>query len=101
MKIMTVCGSYRFKKEMAEVAEKMTLSGNCVLMPNELTRLSKDDYTEEEALMINKMHKEKIKLADAIIVVDVEGYIGNSTKKEIEFAKELGKDILYYSDLIN
>lgn len=49
--------------------------------------------------MFDKMHKEKIKLSDAILVVDVNGYIGNSTKSEIEFAKELGKDIIYYGDL--
>lgn len=50
--------------------------------------------------MLDKMHKEKIKLADAILVVNVNGYIGNSTKSEIEFAKSLNKEILYYTDLI-
>ena len=87
MKIITVCGSYKFKKEMAEITEKMTLEGNCVLTPNELTRTNKDDYKEEEILMIDKMHKEKIKLSDAILVVNVNDYIGNSTKSEIEYAK--------------
>ncbi len=61
MKVITICGSYKFKKEMIDIAEKLTLEGNCVLMPNELSRNSKDDYTLEEALMIDKMHKEKIK----------------------------------------
>ena len=99
MKIITVCGSYRFRREMTEVAEIMTLAGNCVLTPNELTRDSKDDYTEEEARMIDLMHKEKIRISDAILVVNVGGYIGKSTKNEIEFADELGKGILYYTDL--
>ena len=99
MKIITLCGSYKFKNEMAEVAEIMTLAGNCVLTPNELTRDSKDDYTEEEAQMIDMMHKEKIRLSDAIIVVNVGGYIGKSTQNEIEFAEKLGKEILYYTDL--
>ena len=84
---------------MAEVAEIMTLAGNCVLTPNELTRDSKDDYTEEEARMIDLMHKEKIKLSDAIIVVNVGGYVGNSTQSEITFAKKLNKEIMYYTDL--
>ena len=53
MKVITLCGSNKFKNEMAEVAEIMTLAGNCVLTPNELTRDSKDDYTEEEAQMID------------------------------------------------
>jgi len=100
MKIITICGSYKFKKQMAEIAEKMTLNRNCVIMPNELTKTSKEDYTKEEILIIDKMHKEKIKISDAILVIDVNGYIGNSTKSEIEYAKSLNKEILYYTDLI-
>lgn len=84
---------------MIDIAEKLTLEGNCVLMPNELSRNSKDDYTLEETLMIDKMHKEKIKLSDAIFVVNVDGYIGSSTKSEIEYSKNLNKEIMYYIDL--
>ncbi len=65
------------------------------------SRPSKDDFTKEEALMLDKMHKERIKLADAILVVNVDGYIGNSTSKEIEFAKALNKEIMYYTDFKN
>lgn len=100
MKVITICGSYKFKKEMVEIAEKTTLEGNCVLMPNELTKQGKDAYTEDEIIMIDKMHKEKIKLSDTILVVNVNGYIGSSTKSEIEYAKLLNKKILYYADLI-
>ncbi len=99
MKIITVCGSYKFKKEMTEITEKMALKGNCMLTPIELSRSKKEDYTEKEASMIDKMHKEKIRLADAILVVNVGGYIGSSTKSEIELAKSLNKGILYYTDL--
>ena len=101
MKIITVCGSLRFYKEMMEITEKMELQGNCMLVPiYNPTRPNKDDFTIEEALMLDKMHKERIKLADAILVVNVDGYIGNSTKSEIEFAESLNKEILYYTDLI-
>ena len=100
MRIITVCGSYKFKKEMIEIAEKMTLEGNCIITPNDLTKTDKDSYTEEEIIMIDNMHKEKIKISDAILVVNVNGYIGNSTKSEIEYAKSLNKEILYYTDLI-
>ena len=99
MKVITICGSYKFKKEMINIAEKLTLEGNCVLMPNELLRNNKDDYSKEEVSMIDKMHKEKIKLSDAILVVNVNGYVGSSTKSEIEFAKNLNKEIMYYTDL--
>ena len=101
MKIITVCGSLRFYKEMMEVTEKMELEGNCMLVPiYNPSRPSKDDFTEEEALMLDKMHKERIKLADAILVVNVDGYIGNGTSKEIDFAKALNKEIIYYTDFI-
>lgn len=100
MKIITVCGSYQFKKEMTEITEKMALKGNCMLTPIELTKSDKEAYTEEEAFMLDQMHKEKIKLSDAILVVNVNGYIGNSTKSEIAFAKLQNKEIMYYTDLI-
>ena len=99
MKIITVCGSLRFMKEMMEITEKMELQGNCMLSPIYPTKQDKDAYTENEAIMLDKMHKEKIKISDAILVVDVDNYIGNSTKSEIEFAKSLGKEIIYYTDL--
>lgn len=102
MKIITVCGSLRFVNEMMEITEKMELQGNCMLVPiYNPNKASKDDFTEEEALMLDKMHKERIKLADAILVVNVDNYIGSSTKKEIEFAKSLNKEIIYYTDLVS
>jgi len=100
MKVITVCGSLKFKKEMLEITEKMELEGNCMLSVIYPTKEDKDAYTEEEVLILDKMHKEKIKLSDAILVVNVGGYIGNSTKSEIEFAKSLNKEIIYYTDLI-
>lgn len=101
MKVITVCGSMKFINEMMAIAMKTELEGNCVLMPIYSTsKSSKDDFTEEEALMLDKMHRERIALSDAILVVNVNNYIGNSTKNEIEFAKSLDKEIIYYTDLI-
>lgn len=99
MKIITICGSLRFKQEMIEIAEKMELKGNCVLAPIYPTNPDKDAYTDEEVIILDKMHKEKIKLSDAILVVNIDNYIGNSTKSEIEFAKHLNKEIIYYTDI--
>lgn len=101
MKIITVCGSLKFYKEMMEITEIMELQGNCILVPiYNPNRPNKDTFTEEEALMLDKMHKEKIKLADAILVVNVDGYIGNSTRNEINYARSLNKEIIYYTDMI-
>lgn len=83
------------------VAEKLELAGNCVLTPIFSIRQDKDAFTKEEFNMLGKMHKEKIKLSDAIFVVDVNSYIGESTKKEIDFAKSLNKEVMYYTDLVN
>jgi len=100
MKIITICGSMRFKKEMMEITEKKALEGNCMITPIYLTRKNKEDYTEDEALILDKVHKEKIKLSDSILVVNVDNYIGSSTENKIEFAKSLNKEIIYYTDLV-
>ncbi len=92
----------KFIREMMEISEKVELQGNVVLMPiyNPL-RPNKEAFTKEEILILDKMHRERIKLSDAILVVNVDGYIGNSTKSEIEFAKSLNKEIIYYTDLLD
>ena len=95
MKIITICGSLKFKSEMIEVAEKLELQENAVITPIYPTNSNKDAYTDEQVAILDKMHKEKIKISDAIYVVNVGGYIGTSTKSEIEYAKSLGKEILY------
>ncbi len=100
MKIITICGSIKFKEEMMDTAIKLELEGNIVLMPIFPLNGDKDDFSKEELIILGNMHKEKIRLSDAILVVNKNNYIGNSTKKEIEFAKSLNKEILYYTDLI-
>ncbi len=95
MKIITLCGSMKFQKEMQEVAERLTLEGNCVLSaiyPVDAARV----YTGEEKELLAKAHLERIRLSDAIFVVNIGNYIGSSTKAEIALAEELGKEILYY-----
>lgn len=101
MKIITICGSMKFVQEMMEISEKIELQGNVVLMPiYNPSKPNKESFTNEEILILDKMHRERIKLSDAILVVNVNGYIGNSTKSEIEYAKSLNKEVIYYTDLI-
>ena len=101
MKIITLCGSMKFQNEMTAIAEKMALQGDCVLTPLTPARADRRDYTQEELAVLGQMHREKIKLSDAILVVNVNGYIGSSTTREIEYARSLHKEILYYTDWIN
>lgn len=100
MKIITVCGSLKYKDEIMQITEQMALQGNCMLSIVYPTKNAKDSYTEEEREILGKMHKERIKLADAILVVDINHYIGESTKNEIEFAKDLHKEVIYYTDMM-
>ena len=99
MKIITLCGSMRFQKYMMRAAEEMALLGNCVLTPI-YPASENSERTEEQLEMLKEEHFKKIKLSDAILVINVDDYIGYSTNLEIEYAKKLNKEILYYTDLI-
>ena len=78
MKIITLCGSLKFKKEMMEIAEKMALKGNCILTPV-YPVLENYKWTDEQLNMLKEEHFKRIELADAILVVNVNNYIGYST----------------------
>lgn len=99
MKIITLCGSLKFQKEMMMIAEKMALQGNCILTPV-YPVLENTERTEEQLEKLKEVHLKRIELSDAILVVNVNNYIGDSTNLEIEYAKKLGKEIIYYTDLI-
>ncbi len=99
MKIITLCGSLKFKKEMMTVAEKMALKGDCVLTPV-YPVLENMERTEEQLIKLKEAHFKRIELSDAILVVNVNNYIGDSTNLEIEYAKKLDKEIIYYTDLM-
>ncbi len=98
-KIITICGSLKFKDEMMNIAMKMELEGNIVITPIFPVNVDKDSLSIENLDMLGKMHKEKIRISDAILVVNVDSYIGDSTKSEIEYAKSLKKEIIYYTDI--
>ena len=96
MKVITMCGSLRFESDIRYLTEKLELEGNCVLSIIYPTLEDKDAYTPEQHKMLDICHKKKIDLSDAIFVVNKNGYIGSSTKSEIEYAKELGKEIIFW-----
>ena len=99
MKIITLCGSLRFQKEMMKVAEEMALKGNCILTPV-YPVVENSKRSDEQMQKLKEAHFKRIELSDAILVVNVNNYIGNSTNLEIEHAKKLGKEILYYTDFV-
>ena len=99
MKIVTLCGSLKFQNQMMIIAEKMALEGYCILTPV-YPVLENMERTEKQLINLKKEHFKRIELSDAILVVNVNNYIGNSTNLEIEYAKELGKEIMYFNDVI-
>ena len=99
MKIVTLCGSLKFQKEMMTVAEKMALEGYCILTPVYLV-LENIERTKEQLIKLKEAHFKRIELSDTILVVNINNYIGNSTKLEIDYVQKLGKEIKYYTDLI-
>ena len=99
MKIITLCGSLKFKNEMMIIAEKMALKGDCIITPV-YPVLENYDRTEEQLKKLKEAHLKKIELSDAILVVNVNNYMGDSTNLEIDYAKKIGKEIIYYTDLI-
>lgn len=94
MKIITICGSLKFQKEMMIVAEKLALKGNCVLTPV-YPILENLKMTDEQLGKLKEAHFKRIELSDSIYVINKDNYIGKSTKLEIEYAQKLGKEIMY------
>lgn len=98
-KVITLCGSTKFKDAFYEVQKRLTLEG-CIVISVGLFGHSGDDeaLNDETKAMLDDMHKRKIDMADEIFVIDVDGYIGSSTRSEIEYAKKHNKPISYLSE---
>ena len=97
--VITLCGSTRFKEQFLEAQKRLTLEGNIVISVGLFGHSGDDEvWTEGTKEMLDDMHKRKIDMADAIYVINVGGYIGESTRSEIEYAKKNGKKVIYLED---
>lgn len=94
-KIITLCGSTKFKDEFIEAEKELSNKEYLVFSVAQYTHADKIEISEKQRRMFDKMHREKIKLSDAIYVINVNDYIGESTQQEIEYAKSLGKEVYY------
>ena len=94
--VITLCGSTKFKKEFYEVQKKLTLEGNIVLSVGlfghsgdaEVWENMDEGTLTKTKQMLDDMHKAKIDMSDGIFVINPNGYIGSSTKSEIEYARK-------------
>lgn len=94
--VITLCGSTRFKEQFLEAQKRLTLEGNIVISVGLFGHSGDDEvWSEGTKEMLDDMHKRKIDMADAIYVINVGGHIGSSTKSEIEYALNQGKQVLY------
>ena len=95
-RVITLCGSTRFKDEFLEVQKQLTLEGNIVISVGLFGHAGDNEvWTEGTKEMLDDMHKRKIDMADEIFVINVGGYIGTSTASEIEYAHKIGKPVRY------
>jgi len=96
-KVITLCGSTRFKDDFERVNKMLTLSGNIVISVGCYGH-SGDVFTEEQKVMLDDIHKRKIDMSDAIYVINKDGYIGASTRSEIRYAIAHGKQVIFMED---
>jgi len=100
-KIITICGSMRFSNKMIKEQYRLESEGNLVIGCTYLPPNIDKDAAAELWDLFDEIHKAKIDLSDAIFVVNVGGYIGSSTRSEIEHAKKTGKEITYLEPVDN
>jgi len=99
MKTITICGSMKYEKEMPGIALKLeTDHGYNVLQC--VYNFEKEDLTPLAVDALAKAHYRKIDLSDAIYVVDIQGYIGDSTREEMQYAEKHGKEIILHSSYV-
>jgi hypothetical protein len=100
--ITVLCGSTRFKDEINAANARLTLAGDLVISLGLFghTDMPEHDWTtggSDMKRLLDELHLRKIDLADRVYVVDVGGYIGESTRSEIEYAQQHGKPVSYLS----
>lgn len=98
IKVITICGSMKYSKEMMKIAEKLELEDGYAVIQC-VYNVDGQKYKGIDASILDKIHRKKIDISDAIYVVNIDGYIGNSTRNEIEYAKENGKEIIYHNQI--
>lgn len=94
-KVITLCGSTKFKDDFIREQERLTLEGNIVISVGMFSGSEEKVLSSETKAMLDDIHKRKIDMADEIFVINKGGYIGESTKSEIEYAKKTNKKINY------
>jgi hypothetical protein len=89
--IVCICGSIRFAEEMRAANRDLTIDGVIVVAPGEADEV----ITAEQKAALDALHLRKIDLADRVLVVNPGGYVGESTSREIAYARAAGKPVSF------
>ena len=101
-KVITLCGSTKFKEDFLKEQKRLTLEGNIVISVGLFGHSGDNEvWTDGIKEMLDNMHKRKIDMADEIFVINKDGYIGSSTKSEIEYAISTNKKVNYMENINN
>lgn len=99
--IITLLGSRtKFKKEFLRIQKELTFRGFLIMCLDFFNESGEVPVTKEQENILNSLMKQKIEMAEAVFVINPDGYIGENTKKELELAKNLNKHIVYYDTFI-
>ncbi|MBR5546801.1 MAG: hypothetical protein IKU70_07450 [Clostridia bacterium] len=98
-KVITLCGSTKFRDAFMQEQKRLTLEGNIVISVGMFGHSGDQEvWNDGVKEMLDDMHKRKIDMADEVFVINVGGYIGSSTMSEIEYAKNTGKTVRYLEE---
>lgn len=89
--IVCICGSMRFVAEIRVANRDLTLAGAIVVAPEEVNQV----VSGEQKVALDALHRHKIDLADRVLVVNPGGYVGESTRREIDYARATGKPVSF------
>ncbi len=102
--IVCLCGSSRFYDAFQRASYERTMAGEIVLSigfyPHATAEHGHGEgvgHDSAEKVALDELHKRKIDLADYVLVLDVDGYVGASTRSEIEYATRHGVPVRYLS----
>jgi len=94
---LTLCGSTKFKKAFEILNKQLSLEGNVVYSVAFFAHADNEQITPDQKAILDEVHKRKIDNSDGVFVIDLDGYIGESTRNEIEYAESTGKFVAYLS----
>ena len=99
-KVITLCGSTKFKDDFMREQKRLSLEGNIVISVGMFGHSGDNEvWNDGVKEMLDDMHKRKIDMADEIFVINKGGYIGSSTKSEIEYAISTNKKVNYMENI--